>query len=92
MRRFWPVIVDLAGAGALGQQLGVTGVAETGQVHSGLIERRGHDGVRLAGCGEVAGGENCLDRGPTSAALSTPTGTSAGSANPAFRTGTVPGR
>ena len=81
MRRFGPIssMLILLGAGALGQQLGVTGVGETGQVHGGLVERRGHDGVRLA-CMVRSQAKDIVHRRPPGrrANLADQTATSAG--------------
>ena len=49
--------------GPLGQQLGVAGVVVAGQMHGGLVERRGDDRVDLPCHGQVAGTENVGDGG-----------------------------
>ena len=49
-------------AGPLGQQLGVAGVVEAGQVHGGLVERRGDDRVDRACHRQIAGAKDIVDR------------------------------
>ena len=54
---------DLLCMGALGQQLGMTGVVKAGGKHGRLVQRRGDDRVHFTGHRHVAGREHIFDRG-----------------------------
>ena len=64
----------LFGPGALGQQFGVPGIMETGQVHGLFVQRGGDDGIHLARHGQVAGGKDVFHRGPPARGADLPDG------------------
>ncbi len=52
---------DFLGAGAFCEQFRMTSVVESGGNHGGLVQRRGYEGVDLAGHRHIAGREDIFD-------------------------------